>query len=347
MLDPQTHTKQLFIGNLSTGCTIEVSSLHYDCHEQNPELEQMPAFLEFGLDCRNMPDDMKLDVMDTRKQCAKMELAHSKHLAVHHPSTRSFRLDRGDMAKVQCIIFPLDLVWVADDEYFQTDFFMHFAMRGGIEASCEVPVGHLSLSWSVEVAEAGLQKDCQIHLEELYHWKLDLVAWSGNLYDIRWSSPKFEHLTSLKNQVNATPAQKAVISMVALDDFRPQIQDATGLPEKVDMREHIRLNAKEIPEIVERPGSHEVYGELILDAVELLRNITFCTVMLEFTFPGGKPCREQIGLPVPIVRSKWKFFDRLLCIMVVCLATGLLLYRFRARPRPAQPLSTPDGIEMS
>ena len=329
-----TRRETLVIQNQSTGCLVELSTVHYDCHERETNVSVNPVTLQFGLDCRDMQDQMKLDVTDGKQQCAKLELATSGSKAAL-PFSRSFRLEKGNLANLHCSIFPLKVVWSPDDKAFRYDLTLDFALRSAVPSTesafemseiSQISVVQLVLSSSVEIEESSLKEDCKRRLESLYEWKVDKsFGHREDVIEIRWESWfslfNYGKRNVLKYRVNAD-SEWQVVSRVTFDDLQPKILMADVDPGHQDVKEHVTLKAS--TDYADSDKGNKVRALLRIDEAQLPPDTRSCEITLGYSYPGGGMEWKVIRALLSVVQRR--FFKQVFCIVALLVAIAGLYY---------------------
>ena len=307
-----------------------------------------------------MQDQMKLDVTDGKQQCAKLELATSGSKAAL-PFSRSFRLEKGNLANLHCSIFPLKVVWSLDDKAFRYDLTLDFALRSAVPSTesafemseiSQISVVQLVLSSSVEIEESSLKEDCKRRLESLYEWKVEQVTTVlkdvTEITEILWDS-SLHHWSHnvLKYRVDAD-SERQVVSRVTFDDLQPKILMADLFPSGKDVKEHLILKAPS----GSQPTFGMVWAELHIDEAQLPPASTLCHVFLRYSYPGGEIESIVIEHTLSMIaNSKRRFFKQVFCIVALLVAIAGLYYcrRDRSCAQPSQSATTAHStnIELS
>ena len=333
-----TRREALVIQNQSAGCLVELSTVHYQCHEGETDEAEDPVKLQFGLDCREMQHNTQLDVTDGQQQCARLELATNGSKAAL-PSPRSFRLERGDFANLRCSIFPLKLLWSPDDKHFHFDLTMDFALRSGLPSIAseisQISLVQLLLTSSVKVGEAR-KEDCKRRLERLYEWKVEYADQTPklNVMTIFWRSSQWElDKNVLKYQVMAKRFERQEVSPVTFADLQPKVimADVDG---HTDVKEHVTLTADSNWRVADG-----VRGHLHIDDAQLPPGSSSCEVTLGYSYPGGDTERTVIvfDLHAMTKASERKFFIQVSCIVALLLPMVGLFYWTCCRSPPPAP----------
>ena len=345
----------LVVDNQSTGCIVELSTVHYDCHERETDVPEHPVTLQFGLDCREMQEHIKLDVTDVEQQCARLELATSGSKTAL-PSSRSFRLEKGDFANLRCFIFPLKLLWRPDDDAFRFDLTLSFALQSASPSAAKSKISQISLvqvflTSSVEIAESKLQEDCKKRLQALYEWGIDEYL-NSNGIEICWVSPIYHHSRNVLRVMVESSERWKVISRLTYEDLKLKVLKAeveldsyTG---HKDVREHLSLKAGDP---IKQPFEQEACAEFTFDD-DLPPKAHHCQITLGYSYPGGEMERMVIDYPLSLYEpqgssSKRMFFKLGLCILALLVATAALYYcrcyRSRAAHEPRMGVRPPKS----
>eukprot|EP00438_Fugacium_kawagutii_P027602 Skav231505 [mRNA] locus=scaffold84:87220:89021:- [translate_table: standard] len=141
-------------------------------------------------------------------------------------------------------------------------------------------------------------KACTQAVSKLFQWKLKLLESNQNVHHLLWTSQPTKPDDEPAPYKVDTPFQiTGSLKDVSFFDLKPSIMSAK-VKGGVDLKQHVKLEAEQLPKDYTEPTKHEENVKLIVDATQMPKGTTSVNVFMSYEIPGHFERYVSLNLPV-------------------------------------------------